>query len=127
MTTQTANQPSKTGNELQAEIERWCQECFGDEKTYNIVERCNRVIEETTELMQSLGIPEEAMISQVRHVYSRPVGEPSQELAGTQVCLFALAAALKIKLFPVTEEEVARIWQNIPKIREKNLLKPTFV
>ena len=68
-----------------------------------------RVVEEALELFQASGgtMLEADVISE--HVWSRPVGEVSQELAGVMVSLLAAATANGYNLEAVTNTEIQRI------------------
>lgn len=70
---------------FQARVKPWMMECFGAEISGDVVERCDRFIEETLEAVQSLGYPEERVAALQRYVYDRPAGEINQEVGGVMV------------------------------------------
>lgn len=105
----------------------WAQECFGNQKAFNLTERCHRLMEETAELTQSLGYTEEQAIEIIRYVFARQKGEPSQEVGGVVTTLAVLCAAADVKmgLSAVKELERIRDPEVMEKIRQKNLAKPS--
>jgi len=72
-------------------------------------ERAMRVLEEAMELFQASGgtMLEADVISE--HVWSRPVGDPPQELAGVMVSLLAACTAFGYNLETITRTEINRI------------------
>lgn len=108
----------------QEEVKRWCIETFGEAIATNINERCLRFIEEANELCQALGMTEEQAITIAKYVFSRPVGEPKQEVGGVMITLMALCNAADIGMDKAYATEAERCWQNMEKIRNKNLAKP---
>jgi NTP pyrophosphatase (non-canonical NTP hydrolase) len=87
-------------------------------------ERVLRLVEEATEVAQALGIPESDIHGQVRHTYSRPVGELLDEIGGTIVTLSALCSACDISLEDAAEKQLKKCWERIDVIREKQKVKP---
>ena len=71
--------------------------------------RSKRVLEEAAELLQSLGGTETEALRIVLHVFSRKVGEPRQELAGTAFTLLATAHALGYDLGEELSRELDRV------------------
>lgn len=102
---------------FQQRVRPWLIACFGKEVAENVPERNFRFIEEALELVQSLGCTKEEVLELVDYVYSRPVGEPYQEVGGTMVTLAALCLATGLNMTQNGETELARI--NTPKIIEK--------
>lgn len=106
----------------------WLLRCFGDQITYSRTERNQRFLEEALEVVQACGMTETEVKFAVQYVYSRPVGEPSQEVGGVMVCLAGLCLANDIDFQKAALAELARINQPeiIEKIREKQKTKPRF-
>ena len=67
---------------LQAGLVEWATHAFGRQTVDDQRQRAMRCLEEAVELAQALGLDEAACHRQVSHTYGRPVGEPSQEVAG---------------------------------------------
>lgn len=82
-----------------------------------------RVVEEAIELAQASELTKWDIYTIARHVYSRPIGEVSQEHAGVMVSLLASATANGLDLELITDAEIRRIWA-VPK--EKLLEKQAF-
>lgn len=119
-----ASNAAEPKESFQKRVEDWCLSCFGPEITKDRVERNHRFLEESLELVQSLGCTDKEAHLLVNYVYSRPVGEPSQELGGVVVTLNALATVIPMPVDYCAEKELARVWQNIDKIRAKQAAKP---
>ena len=75
----------------------------------NISERSFRFIEEALELAQATGLTKEEVLRVVDYVYSRPVGEPKQEVGGVMVTLAILCSAADIDLEDASWLEFKRI------------------
>lgn len=120
-----ANEDSPLGaHTFQARVLPWLLECFGERITYDRQERNERFLEESLELVQSLGMPLAHVIGMAIYVYSRPKGEPEQEVGGVTITLDALCIANNIERLQCGERELRRIWLKIPKIRSKQQDKP---
>lgn len=87
----------------------WCASRFGVEAFTNRRERAARVLEEAIELAQAEGVPIEKSRRIMEVVYSKPVGEPSQEAAGIMTTLMGWAAATDHDIEKVTRDEIDRI------------------
>lgn len=107
-------------------VQLWMQKCFGLEISADKIERNHRFFEEATELVQSTGMTASEAHQLVDYVYSRPVGDPPQEVGGTMVTLAALCSANSIDLDAVADVELTRINSNevMQKIRTKQAAKP---
>lgn len=70
---------------LQRSVEIWCKSCFGEDTYFNKEERIHRFIEEALELAQSLGCTKEEIGMLTDYVFSRPKGEPNQEVGGVMI------------------------------------------
>jgi hypothetical protein len=122
----SASAPSQP-SELQAKVAPWMQECFGPVISADKLERSDRFIEESLELVQACGYERERAHALVEYVFNRPVGEPSQEVGGVMVTLAALCLAHGMDMHAAGETEVRRISAPdvIAKIRAKQASKPT--
>lgn len=109
--------PLRDLDTIQARIEAWVKSVFGEEVAVNSKERAFRFVEEAIELGQALDLEKADVHALVDYVYSRPVGEPSQEIAGSMVTLCATASALGINVADATLMEADRI--ETPEIRAK--------
>jgi hypothetical protein len=108
---------------FQDRVRPWLFECFGEKIAGDIVERNHRFLEESLELVQSLGCTQSDAHQLVDYVYSRPVGEPYQEVGGVMVTLAALCLANNLNMHENGETELASIWTKIEKIRAKQSTK----
>ena len=111
---------------FQEEVLRWCVTCFGSVITRCKEERNHRFLEESLELVQSLGCTKEEALKLVEYVFSRPVGDPEQELGGVMVTAAALANANEMDMFRSGMVELKRVWTKVDQIRAKQAAKPKF-
>ena len=102
---------------FQDRVWRWLHECFGFKVANDLTERCDRALEEHLELLQSLGYDRERIPLLVDYVYSRQIGEPSQEVGGVMVTLAALCAVAEIDMEEAAFVELVRI--ETPSIMER--------
>lgn len=109
---------------FQARVFPWMLTCFGEQITFDGVERNHRFLEESLELVQALGTTKEEAYQLVDYVFGRPAGDPNQEAGGVMVTLAALGIAHGIEIQDAGEVELARIWTKIDKIRAKQAAKP---
>jgi hypothetical protein len=113
---------------FQNRVRAWMLECFGVRVAADKIERNHRFLEEALELVQACGCTRHEAMQLVEYVFSRPLGEPIQEVGGVSVTLAALCSAHKIGLQAAGEEELSRI--NDPhvmqRIREKQAKKPRY-
>lgn len=111
---------------FQGRVHQWGLECFGPGVFNRPAERYHRFLEEALELCQALDCTEEEAVMLVRYVWSRAIGEPSQEVGGVMVTLAALCDVAGIDLELQAGKELDRIMQPeiIAKIRQKQLTKP---
>lgn len=93
----------------QARVKQWAIDCFGYNVATDRQERALRVLEEAMELCQAENILLEQADDLLRHVYSKPTGEPQQEAAGVGVTLLAYAACSGFSADLVEQLEVERI------------------
>jgi hypothetical protein len=103
----------------------WALRSFGRDHVMNIPERALRTGEEAIEYMQASGVPEETALLCVKTVYSRPVGEPEQELGGILLTT-AIACEARGGIEPdaLLERELARVLDKPAKhFTQRNLEK----
>ena len=109
--------------ELQRAVRRWVIEHLGIEVADNKYVRCSRFCEESLELLQSLDYPKEDIYKLIDYVYSRPVGEPFQEVGGVTITLNSLCSCtgVEIDIEDAGSIELERIWQPevVAKIQSK--------
>lgn len=96
-------------SEMQERVGRWVVSTFGEAIASNGKERALRVAEEALELAQALGVTRVQLHRLVDYVFGRPVGLPSQEIAGCMVTLAAVAGAVGADLERVVWHEMVRI------------------
>lgn len=111
--------------EFQQRVRPWMLTCFGAEISGDRLERGDRLLEEVFELLQSGNYPPERVAALVDYVWSRPAGEPAQEVGGVMVTLAAYCLAHGLNMHQAGETELARIWTKVEAIREKQKAKPT--
>lgn len=111
---------------FQQRVHPWLLECFGAEIAADRVERYHRFLEESLELVQSLGCTASEAHQLVGYVFGRPVGEPAQEVGGVMVTLAALCLANGLDMHDAGEVELTRISvpELVAKIRAKQAAKP---
>ena len=109
---------------FQERVAAWLAACFTPAICADIVERNHRFLEESLELVQSLGCTASEAHQLVDYVFNRDVGEPHQEVGGTMVTLAALCSAAQLDMATCGETELARVWTCIEKIRAKQAAKP---
>lgn len=105
-------------------VRGWTVACFGEKIADDKVERNHRFLEEALELVQSLGTTPSEAYQLVDYVYSRPAGEPTQEVGGAILTLAALCNAQGFDLDTCGEVELCRVLGKIEKIRAKQAAKP---
>ncbi|WP_231691678.1 MULTISPECIES: hypothetical protein [Burkholderia] len=122
----SAKETAAEGAAFQARVQPWMLACFGAEISADVLERNHRFFEEAGELVQACGMTREEAHALVDYTWSRPVGEPPQEVGGVMVTLAALCLANGLDMHAAGETELARI--NVPetiaKIRAKQAAKP---
>ncbi len=111
-------------SQWQERVAQWMAACFTPAITADRGERNHRFLEESLELVQSLGCTASEAHQLVDYVFGRPVGEPSQELGGVMVTIAALANASAMMIDIAADAELARCWTKIDVIRAKQAGKP---
>lgn len=101
---------------FQQRVHAWVRDFF-PEHGVNVPERARRFIEEAIELAQAVGLVEEEVGRILARAYSRPAGQPHQEVGGTRVSLAALCAAIGLDETLEGERELERI--SAPGMRER--------
>jgi uncharacterized protein YneF (UPF0154 family) len=109
---------------FQQQVAEWTKACFGDEISKDRTERNHRFLEESLELVQSLGCTKSEARQLVEYVFNRPAGEPTQELGGVMVTLAALSNANNFPMNLCGYRELTRVWKKIQTIRDKQAAKP---
>lgn len=109
---------------FQKRVQKWMHACFGEAVSADKLERGDRYLEETFELLQSVGYPRDRIRALEDYVYSRPIGEPVQEAGGVMVTLAAFCEPHGIDMNVAGENELVSCWGKIEKIRAKQAAKP---
>lgn len=109
---------------FQTRVQPWMMACFGPEISSDGIERNHRFLEESLELVQSLGCTADEAHQLVDYVYARPEGRPYQEVGGVMVTLAALCLARGLDMHAAGETELTRIWTKVEQIRAKQAAKP---
>lgn len=112
---------------FQDRVVKWIKACFGSEIADDKPERALRFLEESLELVQTQGIGADKVLQVVEHVYSRPVGQQTQEVGGVMVTLAALCAANGMDMGQCAETEISRVEGKVEVIRAKHNSKPKFL
>lgn len=106
---------------FQDRVGLWIEHCFGESNDpLRRERRAHRFVEEALEFAQSVGTKWEDAIQLVDYVFSRPVGEPAQEVGGVMLTLMGAASANGLKVPECAEKELARVWEKADEIRAKN-------
>ncbi|ESZ60514.1 hypothetical protein NL532_24345 [Mesorhizobium sp. C120A] len=121
--TAPVDHPEVVGD-FQSRVQPWMMACFGAEISGDKVERGDRLLEEVLELLQSNDYDPARVVALRDYVWSRPAGEPFQEVGGVQVTLAAYCLAHGLNMHEAGETELARIWTKVDKIRAKQAAKP---
>ncbi|WP_246710130.1 hypothetical protein [Martelella soudanensis] len=110
---------------FQPRVDPWMQACFGPKISADRLERGDRLIEEVLELLQAVDYPRERIKSLMDYTWSKPKGEPAQEVGGVMVTLAAFCLAYGLDMHDAGETELARVWTMVEIIRAKQAAKPT--
>ena len=113
--------PLPTGYQLRARD--WAANCFGEQVASDPRERNRRFLEEAVELAQAAGATAAEAHQLVDYVFGRPVGDFPQEVGGTMLTLALLCQARGESMEACGEVELARVWQKLEQIREKQAAK----
>jgi NTP pyrophosphatase (non-canonical NTP hydrolase) len=110
---------------FQSHVDAWMDACFGAEIKADVLERCDRFLEEALEFVQAAGYSPERANALVGYTFGRPVGEINQEVGGVMVTLAAMCNTIGVDIGAAAEGELERVWTKIDKIRAKQAAKPT--
>lgn len=102
-------------NDVQARVRDWVVTRLGS-AAMNPHERALRLLEEATELAQSLCVTRDEALRVVNHVHDKPVGLPVDELGGVIVTLMATASSCGLSLGECLTAELTRIEAMSPEI-----------
>lgn len=102
--------------DFQARCQAWLDIVTAGDPT-DRKERIARFMEESLELVQSLGMTEDEVRQLVFYVFGRPAGIPRQEFGGVATTLAVLAEHTGHDLLYCGEVELARCWK--PEVIEK--------
>jgi hypothetical protein len=108
----------------QARVEEWLEACFPPAVRSNRGERTHRFLEEALELAQANGCSREDALTLVDYVFGRPQGDAAQEVGGVMVTLASLCSAASLNMDEAGDVELARNWDRIATVREKQRSKP---
>ncbi len=103
-------------DDYQERVGKWCLDTFGVGIATNRQERALRILEEAMELAQVEEIDMAMCFHLALRVWSRPKGDPGQEVSGVGVTLLAYCAAADIDFERELELEILRIER--PEIQE---------
>lgn len=109
---------------FQPRMDVWVLECFGPEIAGDKAERNHRFLEEALELVQACGCTASEAHQMVDYTFGRPAGDKQQEAGGAVTTLSALCSAHGLNMMQCAEDELARIWTLVEKIRAKHAAKP---
>ena len=115
--------PGRTLDELREQVRAWVIAAFGMGVFSDSRERGYRVLEESLELAQSVGVTENEALGLVEYVFGREPGTTTEEAGDLLVALSALAAAEEVGLEIAVTNTLHRNWLNIEKIRAKHVGK----
>lgn len=115
----------KASISFQQQVSAWAGKCFPATTVHNITERGDRVLEEVLELLQAHGYDRSRVPTLTDYVYSRPAGEPAQEVGGVRVTLSLFCEVAGIDEDAAARAELARIQRPevMAKIRAKQEAK----
>lgn len=108
-------------DDYQGRIGKWAVRTFGDDIAKHRCERALRLLEEAMELAQVEEVPLPLLFNLALRVWSRPKGDPGQEVAGVGVTLLAYCAAAGLDFETELELEILRIER--PEVQEAIMKK----
>lgn len=111
-------------NENRNRVRKWVEKTFGSEIADSKLERNFRFLEESLELVQSLGMTKEQILTLVDYTMARPAGEPEQELGGVLVTLMALCGANNLGPDEAFSRDMKYCEDNADYIKSKRDKKP---
>lgn len=106
---------------LQDDAATWVKTVFGSDWLASKEERGCRVLEETIELAQAMGVSRDQAHMLVDQVYNKPTGEIRQELGGVMHTLLICHASCNINASETILATMKDVWQRerIETIRKK--------
>lgn len=112
-------------NNRQKVLFHWIERAFGQQcDTTSVAERRRRFLEEALELFQAAGGELADVVKFAEHVFSKPVGEVSQEVGGVSVTLLTLCEAFKISAELCEQTEMDRVLsKDLEHFRQRNAAK----
>ncbi len=110
---------------FQSGVSDWMDKCFLPSLYSNMTERGDRLLEEVLELLQAHGYDKARVPTLVDYVFSRPVGDPAQEVGGVMVTLAGYCWVAGLDMHVHGHAELARIShpEVMAKIRAKQEAK----
>lgn len=102
---------------FQAGVSDWMDKCFLPSLYSNMTERGDRLLEEVLELLQAHGYDKARVPTLVDYVFSRPAGDPAQEVGGVMVTLAGYCWVAGLDMHVHGHAELARI--NHPEVMAK--------
>ena len=112
--------------DFQDAVDEWMLKCFGKTIARDTLERNHRFLEEALELVQSKGCTKDEAHQLVDYVFSRPVGDPEEEIGDTLLSLAALCTASKFSMEKCAIQGLLKATKKTEQIREKRANKPDF-
>lgn len=124
-TSLAARQPVGLSDTFQHGVSEWMDKCFLPSLYSDMTERGDRLLEEVLELLQAHGYDKARVPTLVDYVFSRPVGDPAQEVGGVMVTLAGYCWVAGLDMHAAGNTELARINQPevMAKIRAKQEAK----
>ena len=112
-------------NYFQTNVGVWLNQVFEQKIADNPRQRMQRFLEEALEWFQAEDMTKQDAIALVDYVYSRPKGEPTQEIGGVIVTAAAACSRMGYSMELCANDELERICQPeiIEKIRRKQNAK----
>lgn len=98
-----------TPTEIQARVEQWVVGEFGPQTLYNVKEQAARLLEETLEYCQAVGLSRWDAARQLRWTYARPIGVPEAELGGVFITSLGCASSLNARRTDIEESTLLLI------------------
>jgi hypothetical protein len=95
--------------DFQKRMTDWGIRCFGEEHIFDSKVRALRLVEEAVEFAQAVDAPQDQCAKLIEYVYSRPKGNPDQELGGVGVTVLVAASSRRKDFLSLVEAEVKRV------------------
>lgn len=108
----------------QSEIKRFVLRTWGKKSMYNLPERALRIVEETIELAQAHGVQPSKLYAVIDRVYSRPLGNATEEVGDIAFTLLAYTEVSGDDLEGILSQRLQRV-ESIPveDLRERHRQK----